>query len=152
MCNHIGFLNKGIGRTYYTIDGREMTSYFNAGLRNLFVCSFTSFITRKPSFENIHFLEDTELFVLEYEQLQILYERSSAFQRLGRKLAEFNYVLSMERIYSLQHETALGRYNQLIETYPGLMNLVPHHYIASYLGITPESLSRVRKEAIQKNI
>src|SRR5438445_12993580 len=55
QCNHLGFLNEGIARVYYTIDGKEITSYFNAGNRNVFVCSFTSFLSRKPSFEIIHF-------------------------------------------------------------------------------------------------
>ncbi|OFY83713.1 MAG: hypothetical protein A3F72_12825 [Bacteroidetes bacterium RIFCSPLOWO2_12_FULL_35_15] len=150
LCNHIGFLNKGIARVYYVIDGKEITSYFNAGNRNLFVCSFTSFLSRKPSFENIHFLEDSELLVLEYEQLQDLYDKSPNIQKLGRLMAEYNYVLSMERIYSLQHSPAIDRYNNMLKIYPGLMNQIPHHYIASYLGITPESLSRIKKKVLKK--
>jgi hypothetical protein len=51
----------------------------------------------------------------------------------------------MERIYSLQHQSASDRYNHLLQIYPTLINHIPHHYIASYLGITPESLSRIRK-------
>jgi CRP-like cAMP-binding protein len=149
LCNYIGFLNKGIGRIYYVIDGKEITSYFNAGSRNMFVSSFTSFLSRKPSFENIHFLEDSELLMLGYDELQALYEQSPAIQKMGRIMAEYNYVLSMERIYSLQHASALERYNNMLKIYPGLMNQIPHHYIASYLGITPESLSRVRKDAIK---
>lgn len=150
QCNHIGFLNKGIARVYYVIDGKEITSYFNAGNRNMFVCSFTSFLSRKPSFENVHFLEDTELLILDYGQLQGLYDKSSSIQKLGRLMAEHNYVLSMERIYSLQHSPAIDRYNDMLKIYPGLMNQIPHHYIASYLGITPESLSRIRKNTLKK--
>jgi CRP-like cAMP-binding protein len=150
LCNTIGFLNSGIARVYYLIDGKEITSYFNAGNRNMFVCSFSSFLSRKPSFENVHFLEDSELLLLNYDDLQALYEKSPAIQKLGRLMAEYNYVLSMERIYSLQHSPALERYNAMLKIYPGLLNQVPHHYIASYLGITPESLSRIRKESIKK--
>jgi CRP-like cAMP-binding protein len=150
LCNQVGFLNKGIARVFYVIDGKEITSYFNTEKRNLFVCSFTSFLSRKPSFENIHFLDDAELLMLDHEELQRLYEKSPAIQKLGRLMAEYNYVLSMERIYSLQHSSALERYNNLLKIYPGLMNEVPHHYIASYLGITPESLSRIRKDAVGK--
>lgn len=150
QCNHIGFLNKGIARVYYVIDGKEITSYFNAGNRNLFVCSFTSFLSRKPSFENVHFLEDSELLVLDFEQLQDLYNKSPNIQKLGRLMAEYNYVLSMERIYSLQHSPAIDRYNNMLKIYPGLMNQIPHHYIASYLGITPESLSRIKKNVLKK--
>ena len=150
LCNQIGFLNKGIGRVYYTTDGKEVTSYFNAGVRNMFVCSFTSFLSRKPSFENVHFLDDSELLILEYNKLQELYIKSPAIQQLGRVMAEYNYVLSMERIYSLQCAPALERYKSMLRIYPGLMNQIPHHYVASYLGITPESLSRIRKEAVRK--
>ncbi|MCW3103450.1 MAG: Crp/Fnr family transcriptional regulator [Bacteroidetes bacterium] len=150
LCTSIGFLNSGIARVYYLADGKEITSYFNAGNRNMFVCSFSSFLSRKPSFENVHFLEDSELLLLSYNGLQELYEKSPAIQKLGRLMAEYNYVLSMERIYSLQHLPAIERYHAMLKTYPGLMNQVPHHYIASYLGITPESLSRIRKEAARK--
>lgn len=150
LCNQMGFLNKGIARVYYVVGGKEITSYFNAGNRNLFVCSFTSFLSRKPSFENIHFLEDSELFILSYKELQQLYDKRPDLQKLGRLMAEYNYVLSMERIYSLQHSPAIERYDNMLKIYPGLMNQVPHHYIASYLGITPESLSRIRKNGIKK--
>lgn len=150
LCNSIGFLNKGIARVYYVIDGKEITSYFNTSNRNMFVCSFTSFLSRKPSFENVHFLEDSELLILDFNQLQELYDKSPNIQRMGRLMAEYNYVLSMERIYSLQHAPAIDRYNHLLKIYPGLMNQIPHHYIASYLGITPESLSRIRKATLAK--
>lgn len=150
LSNQIGFLNKGIARVYYVIDGKEFTSYFNTSNRNIFVCSFASFLSRKPSFENVHFLEDSELLILDYEALQELYDKSPNIQQLGRLMAENNYVLSMERIYSLQHSPAIDRYNNMLKIYPGLMNQIPHHYIASYLGITPESLSRIRKKAVLK--
>jgi CRP-like cAMP-binding protein len=151
-CNTIGFLITGIARVYYLIDGKEITSYFNTDNRNILVCSFTSFLSRKPSFEIIQFLEDTELLVLNYDQLNLLYEKSPAIQRLGRLMAEHNYVLSMERIYSLQHLPAVERYTNMLKIYPGLLNQIPHHFIASYLGITPESLSRIRKDVSKKKI
>ena len=84
--------------------------------------------------------------LISYNDLHRLYEQSIHLQKLGRLMAEFNYTLAMERIYSLQHHSARQRYEQLLDIYPNLINHVPHHYIASYLGITPESLSRVRKE------
>jgi len=149
LCNHIAFLNKGIARVFYVVDGKEITSYFNTNERNVFVCSFTSFLSRKPSFENVHFLEDSELLMMDYRQLQELYDKSPNIQKLGRLMAEQNYVLSMERIYSLQHLPALDRYNNMLKIYPGLLNQIPHHYIASYIGVTPESLSRIRKNSVK---
>ena len=146
VCHHLGFLAKGIMRVYHLANDKEYTSYFNFGERNPFVSSFSSFITRKPSQESIHALEDCDLLVISYEHLQKLYEESFGLQKMGRMIAEYNYTLAMKRIYSLQHFTAQERYNELLVIYPNLVNQVPHHYIASYLGITPESLSRIRKE------
>lgn len=145
VCNQMGFLNKGITRVYYVVDGKEYTSYFNFEDRNPLVSAFTSFITRKPSKENVHVIQDAELLIFNYDELQSLYEKSPAIQKLGRIMAEYNYVLSIERIYSLQHRSAQERYLELLDIYPNLINHVPHHYVASYLGITPEALSRVRK-------
>lgn len=149
-CNQIGFLNTGITRVYYLVDGKEYTSYFNFENRNPLVSAFTSFITRKPSQENVHVIQDAELLLFNYEQLQGLYDASPNIQKLGRLMAENNYVLSIERIYSLQHRSAQERYLELLEIYPSLINHVPHHYVASYLGITPEALSRVRKAVVGK--
>lgn len=149
-CTQLGYLSKGLARVYYMIDGKEITSYFNTCNRNVFVCAFTSFLSKKPSFEYVHFLEDSELLLLNYDDLQKVYDKSPNLQKAGRLMAEFNYVLSMERIYSLQQASAIERYNNMLKIYAGLLNQVPHHYIASYLGITPESLSRIRKKAMKK--
>lgn len=145
VCQHIGFLNTGILRVYYHENGKEFTSYFNFGNRNPLISAFTSFFLRQPSKENIHALEDAEIGILHYDKLQTLFESSFSMQKLGRLMAEYNYILAMERIYSLQHQSATERYNHLLHIYPQLINHIPHHYIASYLGITPESLSRIRK-------
>lgn len=149
ICHRIGFLISGIARVFHIANDKEYTSYFNFPGRNRMVASFESFLTRKPSKETIHFLEDANLVVISRAKLYSLYQQSSVFSELGRKLAEDNYILAMERIFSLQHDTAQERYLKLLESYPDLMNFVPHHYVASYLGITPESLSRIRKELMQ---
>ena len=145
VCSKVGFLLKGIIRAYHIANDKEYTSYFNFGERNQFVTSFSSFITRKPSAESLHALDDCELLVISHADLHSLYEQSPALQKLGRIMAEANYVLAMQRIYSLQHQSAQERYAELLHIYPNLINQVPHHYVASYLGVTPESLSRIRK-------
>ena len=139
----------GIARVYHIANEKEYTSYFNSAHRNRLVSSFESFLTKKPSKESIHFLEDASLIQIGREDFYSLYNKSAAYQEMGRKLAEYNYILAMERIYSLQHDTAQTRYEKLLHIYPDLVNMVPHHYIASYLGITPESMSRIRKELMR---
>ena len=146
VCSKLGFLISGISRVYHLANNKEYTSYFNFTQRNRLVSSFESFLTKRPSKESIHFLEDATLILINREDFYGLYDKSPAFQEMGRKLAEYNYILAIERIYSLQHDTAQMRYEKLLNIYPDLVNRVPHHYIASYLGITPESLSRVRKD------
>ena len=146
VCNYLGFLEQGIMRVFHVANDKEYTSYFNFGERNPFVSSFSSFISRKSSQESIHALEDCRLLMISYQDLEKLYAGSFAFQKLGRMISEYNYTLAVKRIYSLQHFTAQERYNELLHIYPNLINQVPHHYVASYLGITPESLSRIRKE------
>ncbi|MCW3127756.1 MAG: Crp/Fnr family transcriptional regulator [Bacteroidetes bacterium] len=146
VCHKIGFLISGIARVYHIANDKEYTSYFNFPQRNRMVATFESFLIQKPSKENIHFLQDSVLILIPRTKLYELYETSPAMQEMGRKLAEYNYVLAMERIYALQHDTAQMRYEKLLHIYADLVNMVPHHYIASYLGITPESMSRIRKE------
>ncbi len=146
ICRNVGFLTKGILRVYYCANDKEYTSYFNVDNRNSLVAGFTSFLKQEPSQESIQVLEDCVLFTLSYADLQRLFEKYFSFQKIGRLMAEYNYLLAMERIYDLQHSSANYRYEKFLKLYPGLINKIPHHYIASYIGITPESLSRVRKQ------
>ncbi len=145
-CKKVGLLVKGVFRVFYFSNDKEHTSYFNIETRNPFVSAFTSFLTQAPSMENIQALEDCSYYTLSYDSLQDLYVAYSDFERFGRILAERNYLMAMDRIYDLQQQKADYKYEKFMELYPGLMNRIPHHYISSYLGITPESLSRIRRK------
>ena len=144
VCRKLGFLQKGVLRVYHSRNEKEITKYFNTEGRNPFVASFKSFLTGRPSHETIVALEDCEMLTIKKTELENLYERFHQIETLGRKLAEYNYLLGLERIDSLQYQSAGTRYEQFLKLYPGLINRVPHHYIASYLGVTAESLSRIR--------
>lgn len=146
ISNRVGFLEKGVLRVFYLSNDKEHTSYFNVENRNPFVAAFTSFIQQEPSHEGIVALEDCTIHTLPYSILQELYSTFPDMERLGRILAEQNYLLAIERIQELQHQQADYKYNKFLHLYPGLINRIPHHYISSYLGVTPESLSRVRKK------
>ena len=149
VCKNLKFVISGVFRVYQINEGKEITSYFNYKDRNPFVASFISLLTGNPSTEIIECIVPGKLITIPYQDWTNLYEISHELTTFGRKMAEYNYVLAMERIESLQYQSASDRYQIFLKHYPNLLNQIPHHYIASYLGITPESLSRIRKAAFK---
>lgn len=141
--NHLYFLQEGSARAFFHKDGKEVTTWF--AFENQMLTSFYSFISRTPSIENIQFLEKSTLFSIHHEKLQKLYQEYHEIERLGRKITEFYYQWQEERIFSLQFHSAKERYQKLIANEPHLLQKVSLGHIASYLGITQETLSRIRK-------
>ncbi len=146
------FVTSGIYRVYQLREGKEITSYFNYEARNPVVASFTSLLKAQPSNEIIECIVPGQLLSIDYNKWVSFYNTSHALNTFGRLMAEHNYILAIERIESLQYKNATERYNSFIKLYPNLLNLIPMHYIASYLGITPESLSRIRKNTADNSI
>lgn len=129
---------------YYNDKGDETTCYF--ALPNDFVTSFSSFNSNTPSTENIQAILPTELLVIHKYDLDKLYKEILSMQEFGRKAAE-NMTIAMEkRIALFQNNTAEDRYRYLMKHNPVLLQTVPLQYLASYLGITPQHLSRLRKK------
>jgi len=145
VCNHIYFLEKGCLRGFYNLDGKEITYWF--AFENDFVTSFYSFITRKPSVENIQLIEDSSLWCMAYDDLQKLYNKHPDIERFGRLTNEHYYVMLEERFVSNHFKEARERYENLASLAPHIIQRVPLGYIASYLGITQETLSRIRNKA-----
>ena len=140
----IYFINSGLIRGYYFIDGKEITNWF--AQENEFATCFYSFISNKPSFENLQALEDCELVELSYSSLQKLYNNFPETERIGRMITENYYIKLEDRILSLQFKTAKERYEKLIKHKASLLQRASLGQIASYLGITQETLSRIRAE------
>ena len=149
--NTLKFVISGIYRVYQLKQEKEITSYFNYKTRNPVVASFTSLLKAQPSNEIIECIVPGQLLSIDYNKWVSFYNTSHALNTFGRLIAEHNYILAIERIESLQYKNATERYNSFIKLYPNLLNLIPMHYIASYLGITPESLSRIRKNTTEKS-
>jgi CRP-like cAMP-binding protein len=149
MCREIGFATRGSFRYYKTIDGIEITTFFT--FDNSWVSAYTSFLNKTPSFVTVEAMEDAEVLILNHEQLQQLYKRHGAIERFGRLMAEYLVTCLDERMHSLLLKTPEERYLKTMKDNSIYFERVPQHYIASYLGIAPESLSRIRKRLTQKH-
>ena len=139
----IYFINKGFARAYYvTRQGRECTSWF-MGQGDLMI-SVYSFYTQRPAAENIELLEDSELLSISWNQLQGIYADFPEYNYTGRLVTEKYYMLSEERTILLRTLSARERYEKLLQLHPGITQKASLGQIASYLGMTQETLSRVR--------
>ena len=141
-CRTIYFVKKGIARIYYYKDGKDITESF--AFENSLIARVESLFTGKPSKKGIQVLEDSEFIGISSTQLFDLYDQFHDIERLFRKIFESAYVETVNRIESLQFHTAEERYQALTQESPGFLKRIPLKYIASYLGITQVSLSRIR--------
>jgi len=141
-CKTIYFINKGIARIYYYKDGNDITESFS--FENNIIARVESLFSGEPSRKAIQALEDSELIAIDATKLFKLYDRFPDIERLFRKIVEAGYVETVNRIESIQFHTAEERYSDLLEKGKNIIQRIPLKYIASYLGITPVSLSRIR--------
>jgi len=141
-CRTIYFVNRGAARIYYYKDGTEITEYF-AFEKDLIIRA-ESLFTGTPSQKGIICMEDTEFISIPSQSLFNLFDHHHDIERLFRKLIENAYVETVRRIEQIQFHTAEERYQVLLKNHPEVLQKVPLKFIASYLGITQVSLSRIR--------
>jgi CRP-like cAMP-binding protein len=141
-CKTIYFINKGLARIYYFKDGTDITESF--AFDNNIIARVESLFTGQPSRKAIQIIEDSELVAINSTQLFKLYDKFPEIERLFRLIFETAYVDTVNRIEGIQFHTAEERYNSLIKSAPDVLKRVPLKFIASYLGITQVSLSRIR--------
>ncbi len=144
VCRHLYFLEKGALRGFYNLDGKEITHWF--GFENDFVTSFHSFITGEAAVENIQFMEGSILWVISKENLTELFNKYHEIERLVRIVYEKYYIRLEERFVNAHFKTASERYENLLLHTPHIAERVPLGFIASYLGISQETLSRIRSK------
>ena len=142
ICRHLYFLEEGAIRGYYNLDGKEITHWF--GFAKDFVTSFHSFITQQPAVENIQLLEGSILWSISKNTLNDLFKQFPEIDRLVRIAYEKYYIRLEERFVNAQFKTATELYENLLTQTPHIIERVPLGYIASYLGISQETLSRIR--------
>ena len=144
VCHHVSFINKGLVRIYYTINGKDISVGF-AGAGD-YTSEYESFLTRKPAAQNIGALTNVEVVDLAFDDMQRLYKQYPVFQEFGRKIAEFLFIMLNRRNTALLATSPEDRYKNMIANNPSLLQQVPQYMLASYIGVTPEHLSRIRKK------
>ena len=141
-CKTIYFIKQGVARIYYFKDGIDITERFF--FENSIIARVESLFTGKPSRKAIQVLEDAEIIAINSTQLFKLYDTYPEIERLFRKIFEAAYVETVNRIEGMQFHSAEERYNALLNEAPNVLLRVPLKYVASFLGITQVSLSRIR--------
>ncbi len=144
-CRTIYFISKGAARIYYYKDGTDITEHF--AFENSISVRVESLFTNKPSRKAIEIIEDAEVVAIDAIGLFKLYDEFPEIERLFRKIFEEGYVETVSRLESIQFHSAKDRYNALLTEHPNILQRVPLKHIASYLGVTQVTLSRIRASA-----
>lgn len=147
VCRYEFFVNSGCLRAY-TIDDKGTEHVLQFAVEDWWIGDMHSFITQTPARLAIDALEDSEVFYLDKAAWDGLFQRVPRFERFFRILLQRAFITLQERVVSGMSDTAEERYRRFRDRYPQLEQRVPQRQIASYLGITPESLSRIRRKAL----
>jgi len=149
VCDHMAFIVKGALRYYHLKDGQEITGYFS--FENELASAYKSFLRRTPSTNYIQALEETELVLISYNNFQKMLSLpllALKIERFGRLVAEYYICCYDDRVTSFITQSPEERYTSLEKTRSDIFQRVPQHFIANFLGITPVSLSRIRKRTL----
>lgn len=143
------FITKGCIRTY-AVNDKLQEHIINFGIENYWTGDRESLLNGTPSRYNIDAIEDSEVLLISKENFAMLTKNIPQFQELINLIIERSFVASQNRISISISHTAEEKYNAFMEKYPQIASRVPRHMVASYLGITPETLSRIRKQILKK--
>lgn len=144
ICNLLYFVESGIARSYYLNEsGREITQWF-FGVGK-FMSSMDSFFQQTPSLYYLEILEDSVLHCVSKAEIDVLFEKYPKMEKMGRLVITEMLTRVVNKLNAVQFQTAKERYDYMIAEFPDIVYRVPLGHIASYLGMTPETLSRIRK-------
>lgn len=149
VAKYLGFIEKGLFRHFlYKQNADEITLDFAA--ENNFVTSYGSLISRVSSITSVQAIEDCELLVIDNQGLEQLYNKTKNGNLIGRKLLEYNFAYSLNHLFSTYLNSSQERYQNFLDNYSHLIQRIPQYLIASYVGVQPQSLSRIRKRMAKK--
>jgi CRP-like cAMP-binding protein len=149
ICTFEAYILKGCVRTFY-IDKEGVETNLTFAVEDWWLGDIASFSEQQPSKQNMETLEDCELLMISYENKNLLYEKVPKFERLFRILLQRTAGVMQQRIYASVSQTAEERYLAFIEKYPAIVQRIPQHHIARYIGVSPEFLSKVRSMMYRK--
>lgn len=144
VSEHAYFLDNGFVMSYSFVNGKKQVEHF--WQRGQIIVSAKSFFERIPSVEFIQLMQQSDVLYISHESVLKLFASHEEANFIYRVVMNQYYELGRERIRDLQHMNAVQRYNKLINSFPHIEQVIPSEYVASYLGMVPQSLSRVKRE------
>lgn len=143
--NHISFIESGVVRLFIPKENPEKEITFGFSFKNQFISAYDSFLTQKPSLYQLQSLTKTTLLSITYLDLQEVYKTTQIGNLIGRLTAERLFLIKSKREQNLLNLTAEERYKRLFKERPELLKVIPLKYISSYIGVTAQALSRIRR-------
>lgn len=143
--NHISFIVSGIVRLYIPKNDPSKEVTFGFSFKSQFISAYDSFLTRKPSLYELQALTNITILSITYADLQEVYKTTTIGNLIGRLTAERLFLIKSKREQTLLHYTAEERYLNLFKDRPAVIKEIPLKYVSSYIGVTPQALSRIRK-------
>jgi CRP-like cAMP-binding protein len=150
ICKYQGFVEKGLLRSY-TVDEKGSEHILQFASEGWWVADLSSYLSEEPSFLNIEALEDAELLLISKIEWEASMKKIPALEHYFRIILQNHLISTQKRLLQSLAETAEEKYNRFVKTYPECVQRMPQHMIASYLGVTRETLSRVRKQALERS-
>jgi len=146
---HVGFLNKGLVRYFVYKDEEESTFEFTK--EGEFIADYQSFNNKTESVQNIQAIEDCEILIINYDNVQTIFNSTKKGNLIGRRIIEHRFDIMVNQLLAIYMQNHEDRYQNFIKHYSNLSQRIPQYLIASYVGVKPESLSRIRRR-FTKNI
>ncbi|WP_148232098.1 Crp/Fnr family transcriptional regulator [Maribacter sp. HTCC2170] len=140
---HVGFLNKGLVRYFVYKDEDESTFEFTK--EGEFIADYQSFNNKSKSVQNIQTIEDCEILIINYDNVQKIFNSTKKGNLIGRRIIEHRFDIMVNQLLAIYMQNHEDRYQSFIKQYSDLSQRIPQYLIASYVGVKPESLSRIRK-------
>lgn len=143
ICKHVAFIKRGLFRYFRDVQGEEKNYFFS--YENQFMSNYESLVPRTPSLQSIQALEDSEILTISVSGLENFYNNVERGERFGRIAIEQVFIQFAQDLQSFYTDNEQQRYENFILKYPTIQQRIPQYHIASYVGVKPQSLSRIRK-------